>query len=62
VLAGLGHLRGTLVTAFAIGLLEAWIQYALGVRFALPVLLLLVIAALVWRPTGLFGRQEVVRL
>ena len=62
VLAGLGQVRGSLITAVLVGLVEAAIQYGLGVRYALPLLLLLVIVALIWRPTGLFGRQEVVRL
>jgi len=51
-----------LVAAFLLGLLEAAIQYFLGVRFAFPILLLLVILVLIWRPAGLFGQKEVVRL
>jgi branched-chain amino acid transport system permease protein len=62
VVAGLGNAWGAGVAAFALGLLEAAIQYYVGVRFGFPVMLLLVIAILIWRPQGLFGTEKVVRL
>ena len=45
-----------------IGLIEASTQYVLGVRFGFALLLLLVIAVLIWRPSGFFGKNRVVRL
>jgi branched-subunit amino acid ABC-type transport system permease component len=62
VVAGLGNVYGTVATAIVLGLLEAWIQYVLGVRYSFALLLLLVIGVLIWRPYGLFGRRQVVRL
>jgi branched-chain amino acid transport system permease protein len=62
VLSGLGNLRGALIVAIVIGILEAFVQFTLGVRFALPVLLLVVIIGLIWKPTGIFGRRDVARL
>jgi branched-subunit amino acid ABC-type transport system permease component len=62
VVAGLGNVYGTVATAIVLGLLEAWIQYVLGVRYSFALLLLLVIVVLIWRPYGLFGRKQVVRL
>lgn len=62
VVAGLGNTTGALYAAFLMGGLEATIQYLFGVRFGLPVLLLVVIVTLVWRPEGLFGQRTVVRL
>lgn len=62
VIAGLGNVMGALYAAFAMGLFEAAVQFFLGVRFALPLMLLLVILALIWRPYGVFGRREVRRL
>lgn len=62
VIAGLGRTTGALYASFLLGLLEAVIQYTLGVRFALPLLLLFVILVLIWRPEGLFNRRKVVRL
>ena len=62
VIAGLGNVPGALVAAFALGLFEAVVQFALGVRFGFPALLLLVIVALIWRPYGVFGRRTVRRV
>jgi branched-subunit amino acid ABC-type transport system permease component len=61
VVAGLGSVTGAGVAAIALGLFEAAIQYYFGVRYGLPVMLGLVVVALIWRPAGLFGKQEVVR-
>ncbi|MDG4892148.1 branched-chain amino acid ABC transporter permease [Mesorhizobium sp. WSM4976] len=62
VVAGLGNVYGAVVAAIALGLLEAATQYVLGVRWSFATLLLLVILVLIWRPYGLFGKQQVVRL
>jgi branched-chain amino acid transport system permease protein len=62
VVAGLGNVMGALYAAFMLGLFEAFIQFALGVRFAFATMLLLVIMVLVWRPYGLFGRTKVTKL
>ena len=48
--------------ALVLGLLEALIQYVFGVQYSFAILLLIVIAVLIWRPAGLFGRTQVVRL
>lgn len=61
VVAGLGSVGGAGVTALALGLIEAAVQYYIGARFGLPMMLALVVLVLIHRPTGLFGRQEVVR-
>lgn len=62
VVAGLGNVAGAVVAAIAIGILEAVVQYTLGVRFGFATLLVLVIATLIWRPAGLFGTRQVARL
>jgi branched-chain amino acid transport system permease protein len=61
VIAGLGNVAGALYAAFMLGLFEAFIQFSLGVRFAFPAMLLLVIMTLVWRPYGLFGQKRMSR-
>jgi branched-chain amino acid transport system permease protein len=61
VIAGLGNVAGALYAAFMLGLFEAFIQFSLGVRFAFPAMLLLVIMTLVWRPYGLFGLKRMSR-
>ena len=62
VVAGLGNVLGALYAAFMLGLFEAFIQFALGVRFAFASMLLLVILVLIWKPYGLFGRTKVTKL
>lgn len=62
VVAGLGNVYGAVAAALVLGLLEAFAQYVLGVQYSFAILLLLVILVLVWRPYGLFGRRQVVRL
>ncbi|MDN2581815.1 branched-chain amino acid ABC transporter permease [Aquibium sp. ELW1220] len=62
VVAGLGNVYGAVVAAIVLGLLEAATQYILGVRWSFATLLLIVILVLIWRPYGLFGRTQVVRL
>ncbi|MCB1379974.1 MAG: branched-chain amino acid ABC transporter permease [Alphaproteobacteria bacterium] len=62
VVAGLGNVYGAVAAAIVLGLLEALIQYVLGVQYSFAILLVIVIAVLIWRPAGLFGRQQVVRL
>ena len=62
VVAGLGQVRGAVLAALVLGLLESAIQFAVGVQYSFAILLVIVIAALIWRPYGLFGRKQVVRL
>ena len=61
VVAGLGNTYGAVAAAIVIGLIEAAAQYELGVRFGFALLLLLVIAILIWRPSGVFGKGRIVR-
>jgi branched-subunit amino acid ABC-type transport system permease component len=62
VVAGLGNVPGAAIAAVVLGVIEAAAQFLFGVRFGFATLLLLVIVVLIWRPYGLFGRQQVVRL
>jgi branched-chain amino acid transport system permease protein len=62
VVAGLGNIYGAVVAAIALGLVEEAAQFLFGVRFGFATLLLIVIIVLVWRPYGLFGQRQVVRL
>ncbi|WP_131115222.1 branched-chain amino acid ABC transporter permease [Lichenihabitans psoromatis] len=62
VVAGLGNLPGAVVSAFVLALVEAFVQFGAGARWGFPVLLLLVIVVLIWRPSGLFGRVQTRRL
>jgi branched-chain amino acid transport system permease protein len=62
VVAGLGNLPGAVAAAFGLALLEAFIQYVAGARWGFPSLLFVVIAVLIWRPSGLFGRAQIRRM
>lgn len=62
VVAGLGNLPGAVIAAFGLAIIEAAVQFSLGARWGLPVLLMLVIAILIWRPNGLFGRAQIRRM
>ena len=61
VAAGLGQIGGALYVALFLGLTEAAIQYFIGVRYALPILLLAVVLLLILRPQGIFGTTEKAR-
>ncbi|GAB1381575.1 branched-chain amino acid ABC transporter permease [Pararhodobacter aggregans] len=62
VVAGLGRVPGSVLAALFIGLFEAVVQYTIGVRFSFAALLLLVIVVLIWKPQGVLGRHQGVRL
>lgn len=62
VVAGLGTLPGAVLVSFGLALLEAWVQYAFGARWGFPMLLCAVVVVLIWRPGGLMGRVQVLRM
>ncbi len=62
IFGGLGSVRGTIVAAYIIGLLEATISLYFGVKWSLPVLFVVIMVVLLIRPTGLFGKPEEARL
>jgi branched-chain amino acid transport system permease protein len=62
IFGGLGSVRGTIVAAYIIGLLEAMISLYFGVKWSLPVLFVAIMVVLLIRPTGLFGKPEEARL
>jgi branched-chain amino acid transport system permease protein len=62
IFGGLGSVKGTIVAAYLIGLLESFVQVYLGGALALPMLFLFIIFMLIVRPNGLFGVAEVQRL
>ncbi len=55
ILGGLGNLKGTVIAAFIVSILEVFSTYLLGAIWALPIYLGLMIIVLVIRPKGLFG-------
>ncbi len=52
---GLGSIKGAVIAAFILGLIETFATYHLGAVWALPVILIVLVIVLVFRPKGLFG-------
>ena len=61
ILAGLGNVGGAIIAAFLLATIEVAAKYYFGARWGFPVLLMLVIAVLTWRPDGLFSNRAVER-
>ncbi len=57
ILGGLGSVLGAAVTAFAVGMIEAYSSIYLGGSIGALALFVLVLVTLVFRPSGLFGRK-----
>lgn len=62
IFGGLGSVRGTILAAYIIGLVEALVSLYLGVKWSLPVLFLSIMIVMLIRPTGLLGKPEEARL
>jgi branched-chain amino acid transport system permease protein len=56
VFGGLGSLPGTILGAYAVGMIEAFASYYIGIYWTPVVLFIVLISVLVVRPTGLMGR------
>jgi urea transport system permease protein len=54
VAGGIGQLRGTVIVAFALGVLQAMVEYSTTVSVAKVLVFLAIVAFLQWRPQGLF--------
>ncbi len=57
IMGGVGDLRGTIVAALALGLLETFVAAHVDPGLTLAAAYLLFIAVLLFRPQGLFGRR-----
>jgi branched-subunit amino acid ABC-type transport system permease component len=62
VFGGLGSLPGSIVAAYAIGLIQATASTLFGTTWGLPILYAVILIVLVIRPQGLLGRPMEVRL
>jgi branched-chain amino acid transport system permease protein len=56
VFGGLGSLKGTVVAAFIMATIEAFVTFYLGGVWAIPTFISVLVVVLVIRPRGLFGR------
>ncbi|MFF0200436.1 urea ABC transporter permease subunit UrtB [Streptomyces sp. NPDC005017] len=54
VVGGIGQLRGTVIVAFALGVLQSVLEYSTTVSVAKVLVLVAIVAFLQWRPQGLY--------
>jgi urea transport system permease protein len=54
VAGGIGHLKGSVIVAFALGTLQSLIEYSTTVSVAKVLVFAAIVAFLQWRPQGLF--------
>ena len=54
VVGGIGHLKGTVLVAFALGVLQSMVEYSTTLSVAKVLVFLAIVAFLQWRPQGLF--------
>jgi branched-chain amino acid transport system permease protein len=62
VFGGLGSLPGSILAAYAIGLIQATASTLVGTTWALPILYGVILLVLIVRPQGLLGKPMEVRL
>ncbi len=55
IAGGLGSIKGTLYSAFILGILEAFAGYTFGMLWVMPFWFLVVLLILAFKPLGLFG-------
>ena len=56
VFGGLGSVKGTIIAAFILAIVEVIVTFYIGAVWSLPVFLLVLLILLVFRPRGLFGK------
>ncbi|MFG2312412.1 urea ABC transporter permease subunit UrtB [Streptomyces sp. NPDC048566] len=54
VVGGIGRLRGSVIVAFALGVLQSVLEYSTTVSVAKVLVLVAIVAFLQWRPQGLY--------
>ncbi|MEU0394956.1 urea ABC transporter permease subunit UrtB [Streptomyces sp. NPDC006208] len=54
VVGGIGRLKGSVITAFVLGVLQSVLEYSTTVSVAKVIVLVAIVAFLQWRPQGLY--------
>ncbi len=54
VVGGIGQLKGSIIMAFALGMLNALAEYQVGASVAKVIVFVAIVAFIQWRPQGLF--------
>ena len=56
VFGGLGSIKGSLIAAFVLSMVESFVTFNIGGQWGLPIFLIIALATLAVRPRGLFGQ------
>ncbi|MGW2787328.1 urea ABC transporter permease subunit UrtB [Streptomyces populi] len=54
VVGGIGQFKGSVITAFALGILQSVLEYSTTLSVAKVIVLVVIVAFLQWRPQGLY--------
>jgi urea transport system permease protein len=54
VVGGIGQLKGTVIVAFALGVLQSFVEYTTTTSVASVIVFIVIVAFLQWKPQGLF--------
>jgi branched-chain amino acid transport system permease protein len=52
---------GAIFISFALALVEVAVQYTFSAKWGFPAMLLTAVIVLIWRPAGVFGREQIIR-
>jgi branched-chain amino acid transport system permease protein len=62
VLGGIGSLPGALVGGLAVGVIESAAALYIGSNYRDSMAFIILIAVLIFRPAGIFGKNEVIKV
>ena len=62
VLGGIGNLPGSVIGGLIVGLAETYVTALLGGGYRDAIAFVILILVLIFRPNGLFGKKDVVKL
>ncbi len=62
VLGGIGHLPGSVIGGLIVGLAETYVTALLGGGYRDAIAFVILILVLIFRPNGLFGKKEIVKV
>jgi branched-chain amino acid transport system permease protein len=62
VLGGIGSLGGALIGGLMVGVIEGMVGLYIGSHYRDAMAFIILIAVLIFRPAGLFGKKEIIKV
>jgi branched-chain amino acid transport system permease protein len=62
VLGGIGSLGGALIGGLMVGVIEGMVGLYIGSHYRDAMAFIILIAVLIFRPSGLFGKKEIIKV